>query len=128
MSACLRDRIRRCSSWCVSELIAANRLAGRERLMLPGHRLELTPEEGRAREAIEGTYKRAGLKPPDLATVAAEASRVPVAVVDRMTSLLLRQKASARVDTLIFHADALSRTQGRRAGTQSRRPRRARER
>jgi selenocysteine-specific elongation factor len=91
----------------VSELTTSNRLAGRDRLMLPGRRLELTPEEGRAREAVEGAYKRAGLKPPDAATVAAE-GRVPAGLVDRMTALLLRQKTLVRVDTLIFHADALA--------------------
>lgn len=92
----------------VSELAASNRLAGRDRLMLPGHRLELTPEEARAREAVEGAFKRAGLKPPDTATLAAEGG-VPVALVDKMTSLLLRQKALVRVDTLVFHADSLTR-------------------
>ncbi len=92
----------------VNDLVAANRLAGRERLALHGHRLELTPDERRACEAVERVYREAGLKPPDAATVAAE-GRVPAPLVEKMTALLLRQKALVRVDTLVFHADALQR-------------------
>ncbi|MBA3271025.1 MAG: selenocysteine-specific translation elongation factor [Acidobacteria bacterium] len=91
----------------LGELAAANRLSVRDRLALPGHRLELTPEESRAHAAIEEAYKRAGLRPPDAATVATQGHVAP-AIVEKITSLLLRQKVLARVDTLIFHVDALN--------------------
>jgi selenocysteine-specific elongation factor len=90
----------------LSELAAAQRLSVRDRLALPGHRLELSPEETRTRAAIEDAYKQSGLKPPDAAALAAEKKLTP-ALVEKMTTLLLRQKVLARVDTLIFHADAL---------------------
>jgi selenocysteine-specific elongation factor len=91
----------------LNELSAANRLVIRDRLSLPGHRLELSPEEARARDVVESAYKRAGLKPPDAAAVAAE-GRVTPALADKMTALLLRQKRLTRVDTLIFHVEALA--------------------
>jgi selenocysteine-specific elongation factor len=90
----------------LDELERAKKLVARDRLALAGHRLELSPEEGRAREAVEDAYKRAGLKPPDAATLAA-GNRIAPALVEKMTGLLLRQKVLARVDTLVFHVDAL---------------------
>jgi selenocysteine-specific elongation factor len=91
----------------VGDLTAAGKLAARDRLALPGHRLELSPEEQRAREIVEGLYRRSGLKPPDAATIIAEGRLTP-AVAERITALLLRQKQLARIDTLIFHAEALA--------------------
>ena len=90
----------------VSDLTSSNQLTGRDRLALPSHRLELTPEESRVREAVERSYRTGGLKPLDSATVAAEA-QASAALVEKMTALLLRQKVLVRVDTLVFHADAL---------------------
>jgi selenocysteine-specific elongation factor len=90
----------------LSDLSAAKRLSVRDRLALPGHRLELNPEEAKTRAAVETAYKQSGLKPPDAATLASE-KRLTPALVEKMTGLLLRQKVLARVDTLIFHADAL---------------------
>jgi selenocysteine-specific elongation factor len=88
------------------ELEKDNRLVVRDRLALPGHRLELTPDETRARTAIEAAYKQGRLNPPDAATLAAD-KRLPPALVERMTSLLMRQKVLVRVDTLVFHVEAL---------------------
>jgi selenocysteine-specific elongation factor len=88
------------------QLAADRQLVVRDRLALPGHRLELTPEEARARDAVAAAYKRHGLKPPDAASVAAD-QRLSPALVDKITALLLRQKVLARIDTLVFHADAL---------------------
>jgi selenocysteine-specific elongation factor len=90
----------------LSDLAASKRLSVRDRLALPGHRLELSPEETRTRTAVETAYKQSGLKPPDSATLATE-NRLPAALVDKMTALLVRQKVLARIDTLVFHADAL---------------------
>src|SRR5262249_39849811 len=44
--------------------------------------------------------------PPDLAALAREVGE-PDAVVDRMLKLLQRQKVLVRVDTLLFHDEAL---------------------
>jgi selenocysteine-specific elongation factor len=91
----------------LSRLAADGRLVVRDRLASRTHRLELTPDELRARDTIEQAYRRGGLKPPDASTLAAEA-RVAPAVVERMTTLLVRQKRLQRVDTLLFHVEALT--------------------
>jgi selenocysteine-specific elongation factor len=90
----------------LQDLAAAGSLVVRDRLALAGHRLELSPEESRARDAIDQAYRRAGLKPADAAAIAAE-GRVSAAVAEKMTALLIRQKQLQRVDTLLFHAEAL---------------------
>jgi selenocysteine-specific elongation factor len=97
--------------YVLSELAAQKQVVGRERLALAGHRLALDPEEARARDVIAQAFKRAGLKPPDTATIVAEA-RVPAALVEKMTALLVRQKQLQRVDTLLFHVDALQELKG----------------
>jgi selenocysteine-specific elongation factor len=66
----------------------------------------MTPEEARAQEALVRVYRDAGLAAPDLAVAAASAA-VPVVVADRVSKLLVRQKTLVKVDTLLFHADAL---------------------
>ena len=90
----------------LTDLTSSNALVARDRLALPGHRLQLSPEEVRARVGIEQAYKSAGMKPPDAATLAADVG-ASAAVVERMTALLVRQKVLARVDTLHFHVDTL---------------------
>jgi selenocysteine-specific elongation factor len=90
----------------LADLAAANRLSVRDRLAVPGHRLELSPEETRARDVIEAAYRHGGLKPPDAGSLATE-HRISPALVDKMIALLVRQKVLTRVDTLLFHADAL---------------------
>jgi selenocysteine-specific elongation factor len=91
----------------LDDLARSQRLIVRDRLSLPGHRLDLSPDEQRVREGLEAAYRRAGLKPPDAATIAAEGGW-PAPLAERMTSLLLRQKRLIRVDTLVLHADALT--------------------
>ncbi len=90
----------------LDDLASANRIAVRDRVALATHRLELTPEEERARAAIERAYLDGGLTPPDSAGVAA-AARVPPAVADRMLKLLQRQKVLVKLDVLLFHDAAL---------------------
>ena len=91
----------------VSSLAAAGQIVARDRLALAGHTLSLSPEETRARDALEQLYRDAGLAPPDLASAAARASIAP-AVADRIGRLLLRQKHLVKLDELLFHADALA--------------------
>jgi selenocysteine-specific elongation factor len=90
----------------VKRLIDEGRLAGRDRLAQPGRGVSMTPEEARAQEALVRVYRDAGLAAPDLAAAAASAS-IPVVVADRVSKLLVRQKTLVKLDTLLFHADAL---------------------
>ena len=90
----------------LAALAAAGTISVRDRVALATHRLSLSPEEERARGAIERAYREAGLKPPDAASIAAAAG-VNAAVADRMLKLLQRQKVLVRVDTLLFHDESL---------------------
>jgi selenocysteine-specific elongation factor len=92
----------------VQDLVARGVLVARDRLALASHQVSLTPEEARAREAVERAFREAALKPPDLASLT-PALRLAPAVVDRVVKLLVRQKTLVRVEDLLFHADALSR-------------------
>jgi selenocysteine-specific elongation factor len=95
----------------VGTLVGAGRIVARDTLALAGHQLSLSPEEARARDVIDEMFQRAGLAPPDPATVQASAGLAP-AVVDRVTRLLVRQKTLVKIESLLFHADALARLRG----------------
>ncbi|HEX7086652.1 MAG TPA: selenocysteine-specific translation elongation factor [Vicinamibacterales bacterium] len=88
-------------------LLQANRIQGRDRLRLPGHEVRLSGEEAAAEEALLSAYRAGGLTPPDPSALPA-ATGLPAAVVHRVTQLLLRRKRLVKLDTLIFHPDALS--------------------
>ena len=92
----------------LADLAAAGAIVVRDRIALATHRLALSPEEERARAAIERAYRDGGLTPPDASSIAAGIG-APAAVADRMLKLLLRQKALVRVDVLVFHDEALKR-------------------
>ncbi|HWI20378.1 MAG TPA: selenocysteine-specific translation elongation factor [Vicinamibacterales bacterium] len=90
----------------VDQLKARKALVGAERLALPTHKPTVAGGDDRVREAIIEAYRAAGLKAPDAATVEGQA-KAPAAVVEKLTSLLLRERVLIRLDTVIFHADAL---------------------
>jgi len=92
----------------IGRLEKAGRITGRDRLSLAGHGVSLNADEERARVALERAFRQGGLTPPDL-TTAASGAGVPGPVADRVAKLLLRQKTLVKVDTLVFHADALQR-------------------
>jgi selenocysteine-specific elongation factor len=92
----------------LEELSTAGTIVVRDRIALAGHRVALSPEEERARQAIERIVRDADLKPPDPASLAAAAGVSPM-IVDRMIKLLLRQKVLVKIDTLVFHEEALRR-------------------
>ncbi len=92
----------------LGDLADAGRIVARDRLSRAGRRLSLSAEESRAQTALEGIYREAGLAPPDPAAAAAAAAVDP-AIADRVLKLLVRQKTLVRLDTLLFHADALAR-------------------
>jgi selenocysteine-specific elongation factor len=90
----------------IADLKAAKMLAGNDRLALPDHRVAVSGEDARVKAAVADAYRRAGLTPPDAAGIAAAAAS-PGAIVEKVTALLLREKALVRVDTLIFHTEVL---------------------
>ena len=87
-------------------LVASRRIVARDRLALATHKLALSDEEARAKDVVERAFREGGLKPPDKASVAAQAGVKPD-VVERVTTLLVRQKVLARLDDLVFHEAAL---------------------
>jgi selenocysteine-specific elongation factor len=92
----------------LANLSASGQIALRDRIALASHRPELSPEEARARDAIERAYLDAGLTPPELgAAAAALGAAAPLA--DRIVKLLVRQKVLVRVEALLFHDAALTR-------------------
>ena len=92
----------------LADLSARGAIVLRDRVSLATHRVELSPEEARAHGAIDRAFRAGGLTPPDLTGLAREVG-APEAVVDRMLKLLQRQKVLVRVDTLLFHDEALKR-------------------
>jgi selenocysteine-specific elongation factor len=92
--------------FAIAQLVGQHKLVARDRLALPSHHVSLTPEEARAYETLEGLFRNAKLAPPDTAAAAAVAGVTP-AIADRMVKLLLRERKLVKVDTLVFHAEAL---------------------
>ncbi len=92
----------------LDDLAGADTILLRDRVALGTHRVALSPEEERARAAIERAYRDGGLKPPDVSSIAADTHVAP-AVAERMLKLLQRQKVLVRVDVLLFHDEALKR-------------------
>jgi selenocysteine-specific elongation factor len=92
----------------IQRLSSAGRLEARDRLRIPGQGQSLTAAEAAARDALERVYREAALAPPDLAGASA-ATRIPASLAERVSKLLVTQKRLVRVETLLFHADALAR-------------------
>jgi selenocysteine-specific elongation factor len=88
-------------------LTNAGKLVARDRLSLPGRGPSLSAEEEQAGAALDRAFLEAGLTPPDLASVAA-AHAIPAALADRMSRHLQRQKRLVKLETVLFHADALA--------------------
>jgi selenocysteine-specific elongation factor len=79
----------------------------RDRVALAAHRLLLSDEDARVRNAIVRIVQESGLTPPDQLSLAARVG-APTHVVERMTALLVRQKVLVRLGDLIFHEAALN--------------------
>jgi selenocysteine-specific elongation factor len=95
----------------LADLAARKSVTGRERLVAAGHAMALSADEAAARDRIAQALERGGLKPPEPAAIAADA-RLGADVVMRVLSLLVRQKAVAKLDTLYFDVRALDRLKG----------------
>jgi selenocysteine-specific elongation factor len=91
----------------VDDLVRAGTVAGRDRLSLARHHVALSPGEEQARDAIESELRRGALSPPDLSAIVAR-HRLPSAVAERVVHVLVKQKRVVRLDTLLFHEEALA--------------------
>ena len=83
-------------------------MTARDRVALKTHRLSLSDEDARVRDAILRIMQDSGLTPPDKLSLAARVA-APPHVVERMTALLVRQKVLVRLGDLLFHETALNR-------------------
>jgi len=96
-------------------------IVGTDRLALSTHRVSVAGADDRVRSAIVEAYRAAGLKPPDAAAVEAQAA-APKAIVEKVTTLLLREKVLVKLDTIVFHAEALQQLKADVAGLKTTAP------
>lgn len=92
----------------VTTVVKAGTIVARGRVALAGRSTALTDQEVRARDTIAQILHESGLTPPDPAVLA---SRTGLAreLVDRVATLLIREKVLVRLGDLLFHESALSR-------------------
>ena len=90
----------------LDRLASDGKIVARDRIAMAGHALSLSPEEVRARAALDEAYRRAHLTPLDTASVVRSLG-MPAAVADSIIKLLVRERTLIKVDSLIFHSDAL---------------------
>jgi selenocysteine-specific elongation factor len=96
-------------------------IVGTDRLALSTHRVSVAGADDRVRAAVVEAYRSAGLKPPDAAAVEAQAG-APKAIVEKVTTLLLREKVLVKLDTIVFHAGALQQLKADVAGLKTTAP------
>jgi selenocysteine-specific elongation factor len=104
----------------LGDLRSRNALTGAERLALPTHKASVAGADDRVRAAIIDAYRAGGLK-PDVAAIEAQA-KVPAALIEKMTALLVREKVLVKLDALVFHADALKELKAEVAGLKAAAP------
>jgi selenocysteine-specific elongation factor len=106
----------------VQMLAQSQKLHGRDRLALPTHRAAVPDADAAALARVEAAVLQSGLKPPDVGELA-RALTLPAATVERLVTLLVRQKRLVRIVSsggsggssggggvaLIFHPEALAR-------------------
>ena len=91
----------------LGEMQQRGTIAVGDRVALATHHVQLSGEDGRVRDAIVRTLLDAGLSPPDRLSLATQVAAAPE-VVDRMTTLLVRQKVLIRIDQMLFHETPLN--------------------
>jgi selenocysteine-specific elongation factor len=82
------------------------RIIARDRIALAGHNVALTRDEARARDAMVETLRAAKLTPPDPSMLATQIG-VPLEVVTRIATLLVRRSELVRAGDLLFHESAM---------------------
>jgi selenocysteine-specific elongation factor len=106
----------------LDDLKARKAVVGTERLALPTHKASAgAGADDRVRTAIIDAYRAGGLKPPDAAAVESSA-KAPAAIVEKVTTLLLREKVLVRLDTIVFHGEALQKLKEDVAGLKATAP------
>jgi selenocysteine-specific elongation factor len=105
----------------LEDLKVRKAIVGSDRLALATHRVTVAGADDRVRGAIIEAYRAGGLTPPDAAAVEALAG-APKAVIDKMTMVLVREKVLVKLDTVVFHADALQRLKADVAGLKAAAP------
>jgi selenocysteine-specific elongation factor len=105
----------------LGDLKTSKALVGTDRLARATHRATVAGADDRVRTAIVEAYRAGGLKPPDAAAVEA-AAKAPASIVDQVTTLLLREKVLVRLDTIVFHTEALQRLKADVAGLKASAP------
>ncbi len=105
----------------LDDLKTRKALTGTDRLALVTHRVTVAGADDRVRTAIVDAYRAGGLKPPD-ATAVEAAAKAPKAIVDKLTTLLLREKVLVRLDTVVFHCEPLQQLKADVAGLKASAP------
>jgi len=82
------------------------RIIARDRIALAGHNVALTHDEARARDAMVETLRAAKLMPPDPSMLATQIG-VPLDVITRIATLLVRRSELVRAGDLLFHESAM---------------------
>jgi len=82
------------------------RIIARDRIALAGHTVALTHDEARARDAMVETLRAAKLMPPDPSMLATQIG-VPLDVITRIATLLVRRSELVRAGDLLFHESAM---------------------
>jgi selenocysteine-specific elongation factor len=90
----------------IDDLKSRKALLGAERLALPAHKPVVAGADDRVRTAIIDAYLAGGLKPPDSAAIETSVN-APRPIVEKVTTLLLREKILVKLDTIVFHGEVL---------------------
>ncbi len=88
-------------------LTERKRIIARDRIALAGHNVALSDDEARARDAMIEALRAARLTPPDPSTLATQIG-VPLNVITRIATLLVRRAELIRSGDLLFHESALT--------------------
>jgi selenocysteine-specific elongation factor len=90
----------------LERLHAAGLVIGRDRIALATHRVTLSAKETEIHDRLDALYRQAGLRPPDLVSLAGQLGVAP-ADLDQALRLLQRRKRLIKLDVLWFHTTAL---------------------
>ena len=90
----------------LDRLAEDGRLVVRDHLALPSHRVTLSPEEVRTRDAVVALLRNAGLRPPAPGAIR-EQLGVDEELLERVLRRLVRQQAAVRAGPLVFDFEAI---------------------
>jgi selenocysteine-specific elongation factor len=82
-------------------------VTGTDRLALASHRPSVTGDDARVMAAVERTLKAAGVQPPDIPTLAADALTTAASVQKALLGLVKAGRVQ-RLDVLWFHVETLA--------------------